>query len=94
MNIDALIYRRKKAKEEKHWVESDYIRNLLDERRVFIFDHPDGSETIYHYPESIWRHKDRFLETKALSNRQYAELLFQRERRAEKRLDAWVFSNK
>jgi hypothetical protein len=93
MNIDEKIYLRHCAKKTKSWTLCDAIRNELEEHLVFIFDHKDGSETVYHYSKEKWSHKDRNIITHVMTNRQYAELLVARERKAEKLFDAWVYSN-
>ena len=68
---------RQQARAEKNWQESDRLRNELDARHVFVFD-GKGFEDVYY--------------TKVGKTR--AELIeeIQREIRAEKHLDAWIYS--
>jgi cysteinyl-tRNA synthetase len=43
--VDDLISKRAKAKEEKNWPMADSIRKALKEKGVLVKDHPDGTTT-------------------------------------------------
>lgn len=44
---DELIDMREQSRIDKDYTLSDQIRNELDSRLVFVFDHPEG-QVIYH----------------------------------------------
>ncbi len=51
---DELIYLRSLAREEKNYMESDLIRNILDSRGVFVFDTKDD-QIVYHLGDGYTR---------------------------------------
>jgi len=76
--IDELIDIRKEAREQRNWKLSDEIRDYLDTKFTFIFDHKEGQE-VYH------RNK---------GTREELIKEIQKDRDAEKRFDSWLFSTK
>lgn len=109
-NIEELIYLRKKARESKNWKAADEIRDYLDSQNVFIFDHPDNIQEVFHLPESYFNHIyfyntdgiewsetrvqkiERFHSIKFKSKRHFIEWNIRRERLAESRFEAWLYS--
>ena len=90
--IDQLINIREELKLQKNYKEADSIRDYLDSKYVFIFDSKNGQE-VYHLTEKFFKFKSKFEETDKMSNRKYVEYYLMQEKRAEKILDAWTFSN-
>lgn len=90
--IDQLIDLREELKLQKNYKEADSIRDYLDSKYVFIFDSKNGQE-VYHLTEKFFKFKNKFEETAKMSNRKYVEHHLTQEKRAEKILDAWTYSN-
>lgn len=88
---DELIDIRKNARENKDWSLSDEIRNYLDAKLVFIFDAKWGPE-VWYLTIGFFNNKNKRIETQAMSNRQYVEYKIQKDIRAEKNFDAWLYS--
>ncbi len=55
LHIDQLIDIRKEARINKDYKLSDEIRDYLDSKLVFIFDHSDGFQEVWHCPESYFK---------------------------------------
>jgi len=91
--IDELIYDRNIARENKDFELSDKIRNILDEKFVFIFDTKDGQE-VYNLSESYFKYKDRFEHTSKMTNRKYVEYKIQEDIASEKRFKAWIYTQR
>jgi len=91
LNIDELIELRKTLRETKNYKFMDVIRNYLDTRLVFIFDSTWGQE-VYFLTERYFRFKDKFEQTKLMTNRKYVEYRIQQESRSERMLDAWIYT--
>lgn len=96
MNLDEikpelLIEARAEARKNKEFTTCDIIRNHLDEKLIFIFDTKDRQE-IYYLTEGYFNKND--YNSEAMSKRQYVEKRIQRDIRANKNFDAWLFSMK
>lgn len=76
--IDELIEIRKEAREEKNWVLSDQIRDYLDTKHIFVFDHKEGQEVFY---------RKSGTRTEMISE-------LQKDRDAEKLFESWLYSIK
>lgn len=76
--IDELIEIRREAREQKDWKLSDEIRNYLDSKFIFVFDHKEGQE-VYH-------------RTKGTRQELIKEI--QKDREAETLFNSWLFSTK
>lgn len=76
--IDELIELRKHSRLAKDWGLSDDIRDYLDSKHIFIFDHKEGQE-VYHRTSGT--RKDLIEE-------------IEKDRLAEKRFDAWLYTAK
>mgnify|MGYP003655787070 CR=1 FL=1 len=76
--IDELIELRKQSRLERDWALSDDIRDYLDSKHIFIFDHKEGQE-VYH---------------RTTGTRQELIEEIEKDRQAEKRFESWLFSTK
>lgn len=74
--IDELIDIRRQAREEKDWKLSDEIRDYLDTKFVFIFDHKEGQE-VYH---------------RTRGTREDIVKEIQKDKKLEKDFNSWLYS--
>jgi len=88
-HTDELISLRQSAKFNKDYGLSDQIRDELDKRLSFIFDHPDGFQEVWHLPETYFRNYDPIIHG---TKRKYVELRWRQDRQAEDRFNAWLYS--
>lgn len=88
MLIDEIIDLRWQARQAKQYVESDRLREILDNELVFTFDHKDHQEVHYLTP-AYFRKKPE-----VMTHRQYVEHRLRQDRQAEATLNAWIYSNK
>lgn len=51
---DMLIEMRRMARDVRQWTDSDLIREELDSRNCFVFDHPTGQEVYHLNTESFY----------------------------------------
>ena len=76
--VDELIDMRRQSRIDKDWSLSDNIRDYLDTKHIFVFDHKEGQE-VFH----------RSSGTRASLIEEIS-----REARAEKLFDSWLFTAK
>lgn len=76
--IDELIDIRKEAREQKDWKLADEIRDYLDTKFTFIFDHKEGQEVF---------HRRKGTRAELIKE-------IQKDRDADKLFDSWLFSTK
>jgi len=89
VNIDATIEERRLARERKDWQTSDRLRDELDARNVYAFDHKDGFQEVWHLPEAYFLN----MAYVGIDNRRkYVEFRMKQDREATARFDAWLFS--
>jgi len=79
MMVHEMLDLRKKARENKDYKMSDIFRDLLDKRFVFVFDTQNGQEV--------------YFELKGMTRDKLIEKI-NKEKRAEKLFDAWLYSQK
>lgn len=78
LNLEEWVELRRKAREDKDWSLSDTIRYYLDNKGCFVFDTKEGQEVYY---------------TNGKTREQLVNEINQ-DKRADKLLDAWIFSHK
>lgn len=86
--LDELIDIRKEAVAMKDYKRKDEIRNILDANLIFVFDAPWGQE-VHYLTDKFFRRKPD-----GVSNRKYLESRIQDDIRAEKQLEAWLFTTR
>lgn len=91
LNIDQLIHEREVARQNKNWVRSDEIRDILEDRYVFVFDAVYGQE-VHHLNKDFFRFKDKFEHTREMSKRKYVEYIIERDSRANRVFDGWLIT--
>lgn len=87
-NIEELINSRAIERQNKNYVACDNLRDYLDTHNVFVFDTKGGQE-IFYLTESYFDKKPA-----GMTKRKYVEYIIQRDIRAEKNFNAWLFSQK
>ncbi len=87
MNIDELIYERQLARQAKDFKKSDSIRSILDEELVFVFDGKGTEQEVYYLTKKYFAKKPT-----GMDNRKYVEKRIQDDIRAEKQLNAWIYT--
>lgn len=88
-NIDELIHERELARANKQWVRADEIRDFLETKWIFVFDAVYGQE-VHHLNKDFFRFKDKFENTKKMTNRKYVEYTIERDSRANRVFDGWL----
>tara|TARA_R110000851_G_scaffold107231_10_gene227286 strand:+ start:881 stop:1141 length:261 start_codon:yes stop_codon:yes gene_type:complete len=76
--IDELIDIRKEARHQKDWKLADEIRDYLDTKFTFIFDHKEGQEV--------------FFKKSGSRNKLIKEI--EKDRAAEKKFQSWLYTAK
>jgi hypothetical protein len=84
---DELIDLREIARANKDWQLSDNIRNILDNRFVFVFDTKNGQE-VYHLSKQKLQKENK----KNINNRLFLENKIKKEIKLNNIFDAWLYS--
>jgi hypothetical protein len=87
-NIDYIIDERAKCIIAKDFKSCDLYRNLLESQNVFINDTKDGQE--------VWILPFQYFKFKPdnLTNKEFWQQKVKKEKIAEKRFEAWLFTMK
>lgn len=88
-NVDELIDLRATLRAQKQWKPADDIRDFLETKYVFVFDAVWGQE-VHHLNAAYFKRKDRFGETRSMSNRKYVEHRIAMELRADRVFNSWL----
>ena len=92
MYTDELLEWREEVRKNKDYKLSDKIRNILDERLVFVFDSKDGQE-VYHLYESYFSKMEKIstlYNIKFESKRKFVEYKIKENIRLNALVDNWI----
>lgn len=94
LNYDELIEIRRLSRNDKNWKFSDYVRNYLDDKLVFVFDATNFQEVYFltnNYFKSIEK-IEKLHNIKFSTKRKFVEWKIKQEIKANNDFDGWLFT--
>lgn len=94
LNPDQLIEIRRLSRNDKNWSFSDYIRNYLDDKLIFVFDAVNFQEVYFltvNYFKSIEK-IEKLHNIKFSTKRKFVEWNIKQDIKANNDFDGWLFT--